>query len=110
MTSISTYHCVHNSKYKYTTWSAFWALIWDLGNKVFGPPQKKKKNEEIPYCDDLDPMIYSIFLAVPDSSPRDVTVVRSNSSTSVFVSWQPPIHTNGDIIRKLQSYILVQCH
>ncbi|XP_072173915.1 uncharacterized protein [Diadema setosum] len=43
--------------------------------------------------------------AVPDSAPQELTIRNfANTSTSVSVSWQPPLHSNGDIKRYILYY------
>lgn len=45
---------------------------------------------------DLSVPLYCIFFTEPDSPPRDLTVVRTTSST-VTLSWSPPEKPNGII-------------
>ena len=59
MTSISTDHSVR--KYQVQVHHLECFLGTNLGNKVCAPPPPK--SEEIPYADDFDPMVGSMFLS-----------------------------------------------
>lgn len=38
---------------------------------------------------------------VPDSAPQELTISDfTNTSSSLVVAWQPPLHPNGDVTRK----------